>query len=351
MVANRSLTRVDTLELKNHIYQKVGHQRAETYFHQLKRFLDLKLSKSDFDRSCISTIGRENIFLHNQLIRSILQNGFHSSIPPPKVDKPSVKVINGYQESCLRSLNGDSFPRKCRSRKFQERPSPLGPLGKSPSFTCEETVSKLQEQQSATELHRVEDGEEVEQYFSVGPTVPRWSSITAPVGVSLNTGGGGARKAIIHGGATCQKSGELPDTESLSGRLEKKLASEGVGISMDCANLMNNSLDVFMKRLIEPCLGMAGSVSTDPRILGRQSNNNNQMMSVSGSRFKDPRILGKQSSNKMVSRLNGTLQQKLLQPTNVSMLDFRVAMESNPRVLGQDCYTQLEKICHYGLKE
>ncbi|KAI3445902.1 hypothetical protein Pfo_002567 [Paulownia fortunei] len=356
MVANHHFTRVDTLELKDLIYRKIGHQRAEKYFDQLKRFFGLKLSKVDFDKSCIRMIGRENISLHNRLIRSIVQNSCQAKIPPQKarkVEGHSVKVANGYQRNCLQSLYGDAFPqspRKCRSpvnrdRKFRDRPSPLGPLGKSPSITCEETVTRVQEQQSATELHSlcsrppvdvasVEDGEEVEQ-FAGSLTDRSWSPVTAPLGVSVSMVG--ARKALHCGytyntsAETCQNSGELPDTRSLRSHLQKKLALEGLGISLDCANLLNNSLDVFLKRLIEPCIGIAGSQCTDPHILGRQSN------------------------NQMISGLNGILPgrfaERLTQPMYINMLDFRVAMESNPCILGEDWSIQLEKICHYASGE
>ncbi|XP_057782991.1 uncharacterized protein LOC131000876 [Salvia miltiorrhiza] len=334
MVASHHFTRIDTLELKELIYEKIGHQRGETYFNHLKRFLSSKLSKDDFDKSCIETIGRENLSIHNRLIRSIIQNACRAKTPPQKarkVEALGVKVAHGHPRNHLQSLYGDAFPhspRKCRSpisrdRKFRDRPSPLGPLGKSPSLTCEETVSRIQEQQSAAELQTVsgrpptgaasvEDGEEVEQ-CAVIPVSQRWSSITAPLGVSVDLGG--ARKAPHHSGLSCQTSGELPDTRSLGRRLQKKLASEGVGISLDGANLLNNGLDVYLKKMISKCIGVAGSRCVDPLAMVRQSNG-----------------------------------ERTMQPSNASMLDFRVAMESNPSILGEDWSTQLEKVCNYALR-
>ncbi|KAK6143604.1 hypothetical protein DH2020_023952 [Rehmannia glutinosa] len=309
MVASHHFTRIDTLELKDLIYQKIGHQRAEKYFDQLKRFVGLKLSKVDFDKSCILTIGRENISLHNRLIRSIVQNACSAKIPPQKARK----VVSGYQKN---------FSPVRRDRNFRERPSPLGPLGKSPSITCEETVSRIQQQQSGTELHSfcsrppvaVEDGEEVEQ-FARNPSIRRWNSISAPLGVSINKSG--ARKSLYFG-ETCQRSGELPDTRSLRIRLEKKLASEGVGVSSDGANLLNNGLDVFLKRLIERFMGISGS--------------NGEMIS---------------GFNRILPGKYAEIQRK---PSNASMLDFRVAMELNPSILGEDWSIQLEKICNYALQ-
>lgn len=321
-------TRVDTLELKDAIYRKIGHERADRYFDQLKRFLSLKLSKAEFDRSCVRTIGRENVSLHNRLIRSIAQNACQARVPPQKarrVEGLNVKISNGYHRNPLQSLYGDAFPqspRKCRSpvsrdRKFRDRPSPLGPLGKSPSLTCDETVTRTQEQQSATELHSlcsrppidvasVEEGEEVEQ-CNGSLNFRRWSSITAPFGVSRN----GARtlEAVRCGFKdescvdSCENKFELPDTVSLRRRLEKKLEPKGVGISLECADVINNSLDVFLKRIIEPCVSISSSKC-------RESNNK-----------------------------------------AVSMLDFRVAMESNPRLLGANWPIQLEKICHHDYDE
>ncbi|KAG6424973.1 hypothetical protein SASPL_115396 [Salvia splendens] len=333
-------TRVDTLEVKDVIYQRIGHQRADRYFDQLKRFLSLKLSKVEFNRSCVQTIGRENVYLHNRLIRSIAQNACQARNPPQKARKQieglSVKVANGYQRNSLQSLYGDAFPqspRKCRSpvsrdRKLRDRPSPLCPLGRSPSLTCEETVTRTQEQQSGTltellslcsrppvDVASVEDGEEVEQCAGSLDSGRWWSPVTAPFGVSV-----GARVAVgcsYKDGAcaeACENQGELPGTVSLRRCLQKKLASEGVGISLECADVINNSLNVFLKRIIEPCLSIASSKCTD---LGRQSNK--AVMSDRGRR--------------------------------VSILDFRVAMESNPRLLGADWPVQLEKICHYASGE
>ncbi|XP_051147407.1 uncharacterized protein LOC127262655 [Andrographis paniculata] len=321
MVANHPFTRVDTIELKDHLFRKIGPQRAEKYLDHLKRFFSLKLSKSEFDRSCIRTIGRENLPLHNKLIRSIVQNACHAKTPPQKRQKSEglgVKVPNGYQRSCIQSLYGDALPqspRKCRSpvsrdRKLRDRPSPLGPLGKSPSITCEDTV-RTQEQQSATEPQShcsrppvEEDGEEVEQ-FSGCDRVRRWRSVAAPFGVAANAVD---PRMSHHCGysynngfsETCLYSSELPDSISLRTRMEKKLASAGIGVPPECAIALNNSLDAYLKRLIEPCIGIAGS----RRASGGKSN-------------------------------------------DLGMVDFRVAVESNPRLLGQDWPIQVEKISAY----
>ncbi|XVE66731.1 hypothetical protein DITRI_Ditri08aG0103200 [Diplodiscus trichospermus] len=330
MMLNQNHARVDTLELKALIVRKVGHQRAEKYFDQLGRLLSLKIGKCEFDKSCIKTIGRENVPLHNRLIKSIIKNACISKIPPSKTIRKvgsNLQVGNGYQRNCLQSLYGDAIPaspRKGRSpvsrdRKFWDRPSPLGPLGKPQSFVCGDSVSKAQEQ-SATELlslgsrppadvASVEDGEEVEQVAG-SPGVQSRSPVTAPLGISINFGG--ARKALSNAFScnnnhleTCQNKGELPDTTSLRNRLQQKLETEGISVSMDCVNLLNNSLDAYMKRLIEASVRLAGLRS-------------------------------------------GMLPQNYFQQSAkcfyASMMDFRAAMELNPQVLGEDWALQLEKI-------
>lgn len=71
--------RIDLAELKVHIVKKVGVERSTRYFYYLGRFLSQKLTKSEFDKSCFRLLGRENLSLHNKLIRSILRNALSLS--------------------------------------------------------------------------------------------------------------------------------------------------------------------------------------------------------------------------------------------------------------------------------
>ncbi|KAL7193961.1 hypothetical protein ACSBR2_025573 [Camellia fascicularis] len=72
----------------------------------------------------------------------------------------NVKVQNGYQRSNLQSLCRDVFPQSprkgrtpnLRDGKFKDCPSSLGPHRKIHSVGCEDSVLKIQEQQSATEM-------------------------------------------------------------------------------------------------------------------------------------------------------------------------------------------------------
>lgn len=344
MLPRKDSSRIDTLELKEVIYRKLGHQRSEKYFDQLNKLLSSKINKIQFDKFCVQIIGREVIPLHNRLIRGILHNGCVAKTPPvlssPRKARSnlSVKVVNGYQRSCLQSLHGDAFlssPRKGRSpvsrdRKIRDRPSPLGPCGKPQNnVALEEFALKTQEQQSATELHSlgsrppiemasVEDGEEVEQAAG-SPGVQSRSPVTAPLGISMNFVGSGKTLSNAPAGrqyhvTTCQNGGELPDTRLLRTHLKQKLETEQIDIAVDGVNLLNNALDVYLKRLIEPCLSFS------------QSRCGNQPLTGSRNAFQEQHWHRAQRSN------------------NASLLDFRVAMELNPKVLGKDWTTQLEKI-------
>lgn len=342
MPASRQFSRIDTLELKSQLEKKLGYPKAEAYFNLLTRYLSVKISKQEFHRLFIGTIGKEHVHLHNQLLRSILQNSCLSKTPPPKMSKVlnslSIKVSNGFQKSSLQSLCRDipQSPRKgrtpnLRDRKFRDR---LSPLGKSHSVACEDSIPKILEQQSATELLSlgsrppcsVEDGEEVEQAAG-SPSIHSRSPVRAPLGLPQNAKR--TQKLLFRGAApivysqTCHVDGELPDTTSLKKRLEQKPELEGLKLSSDYADLLNCSLDIFLKRLIKPSLELSGSISGDKRLEGGHI--------------------------RVVPGLNGMWPvryvEKSNRPSSASILDFRVAMELNPQLLGEDWPTKLETVC------
>ncbi|XP_071729943.1 uncharacterized protein [Rutidosis leptorrhynchoides] len=334
MGPNQQYTRINTLELKNILYQKIGQQRAEKYFNLLKKLFSLQLSKSNFDKFCIRTIGRENLPLHNRLISSIVKNAALAEVPPPTVKKLTnslnVKVGKGLQKNSLQSLYGDAFPlspRKSRSPrerkiKDKDRRSPLGPNGPKVHQEAHQSPTELHSLGSRppVEVLSVEDGEEV---VSGSPGIQSRSPVTAPLGISLKTCH--PRKTLCHtsvygsDGAralpqTCERNCELPDSKYLRGRLKEKLESEGLSISEDCANLLNVGLDAYLKRLLEPCVGLARS-RTPQFVPGYNG-------TFTGLYRQRPRIMSR-----------------------VSVLDFSVAMEYDSCKIGGDWSTQLEKLC------
>lgn len=310
-------SRIDTFELKVQIEKRLGSQKAGKYFSLLSRYLSLKLRKSEFDKLCVNLIGQENVRLHNELIIAILKNAAVSKIPPQKhvkSDGPlTLKAPNGTNpRTGLQSLCRDAFPpspRKgrtpnLRERKFKDRQVPIAFHAKTQSPQDLATTKVLQQQQqSATELlslgskpplevNSVEDGEEVEQ-DAVSPGVYSRSPVRAPLGISLPTKE--TRKVLSNASdsayhtETCHYSGRLPATNSLKNRLNHNLKIEGLDVSMDCVNLLNNGLDCFIKRVIKPSLELARSRS---------------------------------SQNPVTS-------------FSTSMLDFRVATDINPKILGE----------------
>lgn len=353
MPSRSQFSRIDTLKLKSQIFRKVGRRKAEQYFCNLKKLLNLKLSRLEFEKLLYSTIGKENVALHNLLIKSILTNACLTHGPLSK------QTTTGQSRNTKMSSGqfGDTFPvspRKGRSinsrdRRFSDRPSPLGPHGKIPNGNCQEVthscdIQRSKEQQSAPEVisigskallevTSVEDGEEVEQVRG-SPGVQSRSPITAPLGLSF---GSISRKALYKGPAailslskphtleTCHTSYELPDIRALKKRLEAKLEHHGLSISVDCVNLLNHGLDEYLKRLIRPSVDLA------------RSRCNSGNMSRVNDNF---------DSNMKGIWLTEHVQ-KAHQSHSASLLDFKVAMESNPQLLGGDWPTQLEKICSF----
>lgn len=332
-VPKRNFTRINTLELKALIVKNAGHQKADEYFDQLGKLLNSKISKSEFDKICIMTIGKQNIHLHNHFIRAILLNVCLAKVPPTKTG--SAKNSNEQQSSSIQMQYGDAFPptlRKCRplatrDRKFKGRQTALGPMGKNKILASEELISNTLGLQNATELNSfgsrppisVEEGEEVEQ-MAGSPAIQSRSPISAPLGVYMNFDGGRKKLSNVslcskYNMETCYSNGDLPDTTSLKSRLEQKLQSEGLTVTVDCVNLLNNALDSYLKRLIESSMGLAGS---------RSGNEHPRQRNV---------------------LLPGRNMQTATQPAGASLMDFRTAMELNPQALGPDWPIQLEKIC------
>ncbi|KAJ6434736.1 hypothetical protein OIU84_000052 [Salix udensis] len=375
-------SRVDLVELRTQIVKKIGVERSKKYFYYLNRFLSQKLGKSEFDNSCFRLLGRENLPLHNNLIRSILKNACQAKTPPPIYEAGPTKPLHqapnsspvredGHEQngSLISNQNASIWsngvlpvsPRKVRSvirdRKQRDRPSALGPNGKvecishqslgtedsGSKFVVEngelapcdyqrpvqhlQTVAEQSENeregsaqqpiersriQSKDQTAFVEDGEEVEQAnhlnFSRTP-------LLAPLGIPFCSASvGGARKTMPVASSgdfvSYYDSGELSDSEKLRKRMEQIAAAQGLGgVTMECANRLNNMLDLYLKRLIKSCVELVGARS--PR---------------------DPR---KHPVHK---------QQEQRQRSSISMLDFKVAMELNPQQLGEDWPLLLEKI-------
>ncbi|KAK6127917.1 hypothetical protein DH2020_038346 [Rehmannia glutinosa] len=151
-------SRINLAELKAQIVKKLGPEGSKQYFYHLNRFLSSKLNKVEFNKLCVRIVGRENIPLHNQLIRSILRNACSAKAPPPANHREGVSKhgsgkdvsADGYQQNGSHTItippsgspglpNGIDMlplsPRKARTgsrdRRSGDRRSALGPNGKT----------------------------------------------------------------------------------------------------------------------------------------------------------------------------------------------------------------------------
>ncbi|KAG2278138.1 hypothetical protein Bca52824_060693 [Brassica carinata] len=244
------VVRTDTSELKSQLEKKIGRAKTESYLNLLSKFLSLKISKPDFDKLVVATVKKENIVLHNALLRGIIKNVCLS------------KTSNGVEGVEKKQLNG--------VKRTQRRVNKDCNGSKGKSQVTEVVSSSFKQQWS------MEDGEEVDQLTRCWRSQP----IEAPFGVNLRD----VIKRRPHVG-TCYSSGELPDSISLKKKVEEGMEGEGLEVSAGFANSLNAGLNVFLKRLIKPCLELAASRS-----------------------------------------------------------NFQVAMELNPSILGEDWSTKLEKI-------
>ncbi|KAL2896857.1 Transcriptional adapter 1 [Bienertia sinuspersici] len=415
--------RMDIGELKGQLFKKVGPDRFKRYFYSLNRFINQKLSKSEFDKSCHRILGRENLPLHNQIIRAILKNACSAKTPPPSVHEagptnpavPTGKSLpileDGHTLAAGVAQNQSSVapiwsngialptsPRKVRSscirdRKFRDRPSPLGPNGKADSASLLSTATDdsgpktlengdlmdltpcdyqrpmqppqgLAEQpekedrlmlkkpvdvpgvdraKDQTYTAGVEDGDNMEQACRLN--VSR-SPLLAPLGIPYcSASTGGARKSIpvTHIGdyVSCFDMAGLCDSEMLRRRMEQIAAAQGLGgVTTECANTLNNLLDVYLKRLIRSCLELVGARSTS----------NTSMYAVQKQQAHGKLINGLWPSNHIHMQSGGPPLEEQRVHHSVSLVDFKVAMELNPQQLGEDWPLLLEKISCRHLK-
>lgn len=415
-------SRINIADLKALIVRKLGPEGSKQYFYYLNRLLSLKLSKGEFNKLCIRILGRENIPLHNQFIRSILKNACTAKVPPPSFDNDILKSVSavggkespsdGYEQNGIHAStaqtstpqglsNGDMLPlspRKARTgyrdRKLGDRRSALGPNGKK-SFPSQQLASKestdfnvilengisnqpdiqgpMQHHQGL--LHQAENDKESSAQFPVKLSVIKGSSdgpasvhskdnevtfreegeeiynrsqLQAPLGVPFcPVSVGGARRVVpIASSSKCVStfsSGVLLDSVTLRERMEQIAVSQGLeGVSMDCANLLNHGLDAYLKGLISSCVDLVAARSGNEPIRNRKQQA--YMKLLNGVR--PGHLYQLQNSGRP---LDVVPEHKPRPP--ISLQDFRVAMELNPKQLGEDWPLLLEKICTHSYEE
>lgn len=175
------------------------------------------------------------------------------------------------------------------------------------------------------------------------------SPLRAPLGIPFCPASvGGARKALpppnSNNFAISSDCGVLYDTETLRRRMEQIVGSQGLeGVSIDCANLLNNGLDVYLKRLLRSCIELVGSRSGQEPVQLPVHKQKPHSKFVNG--IKPEYQLHMQKD----SRPMDCIQELATRP--ISLLDFKVAMELNPQQLGEDWPLLLEKICMHDCEE
>lgn len=298
MATCRKMARVDVADLKQRLVKRLGRQRAGKYFAHLTRLLNLKLSKVDFDRLCCATIGKDNIALHNALIRGIISNAL-SGVPPPS--RQAVTGQSGTTTAPSGQCVGVALP-------------VVGNVG----AVADSVDGELARERGAPvgKVVSVEDGEEVEQVRSA-PCVQSRSPITAPLGISV-AGSSGARARGRMGDpmSSCYDSAHLLDTGALREALQRRMHADGVGVTVQAVDALNRGLDEFLQRLIKPCMDLSRVRASSRRI--------------------------SKANEKFAGRINAVQQPN--QGHCTTLQDFVVAMQSDPRLLGPDWPTQIEKI-------
>ncbi|XP_041022455.1 uncharacterized protein LOC121263560 [Juglans microcarpa x Juglans regia] len=279
-----------------------------------------------------------------------------------------------------------------RDRKLKDRPSPLGPNGKvecvshqsmgtedgSSKFNMENgDLTPCDYQRSVQHLQTVAEPYENEREGAVQRPAekPRIhckdqtavaviddqveqsnrlrfyrSHLLAPLGIPFCSASvGGSRKVNPFSSSgdfvSCYDSGGLSDTETLRKRVEQIAAAQGLGgVSMECANMLNNMLDVYLKRLIRSCVELVGArCSREPKKYPAHK------QQIQGKILK-----GMWPSNHLHMQSTGgpmEVMQEQGPQCSISLLDFKVAMELNPQQLGEDWPLLLEKICMQAFEE
>jgi hypothetical protein len=298
MATCRKMARVDVAELKQRLVKRLGRERAAKYFAHLTRLLNLKLTKVEFDRLCLATIGKENIALHNALIRGIIGNAL-SGVPPPS--RQAVTGQSGTTTAPSGQCVGVALPVVGNVGAVLDLGD--GELARERGAPVGKVVS-------------VEDGEEVEQVRSA-PCVQSRSPITTPLGISVAGGSGmSVRRRLDDPVASCYDSGHLLDTSSLCEGLQRRLHSNGTGVTVQAVDALNRGLDEFLRRLIKPCVDLSRVRASSRRI--------------------------SKANERFAGRMNSLQQPNQGQCTTLQ--DFAVAVQSNPRLLGPNWPTQIEKI-------
>ncbi|KAK4757908.1 hypothetical protein SAY87_019209 [Trapa incisa] len=391
-------SRIDLGDLRGRIVKRIGAEKSKLYFYHLNRYLNQKLSKSEFDKLCCRALGRENLPLHNELIRSILRNACLEEAVTPIHDvgptgstltviKSSHIIEEGHeQQNGNYSIWSNGITpvslRKGRSgireRKLKDRPSPLGPNGKVEnlhqstgiedsggnalikngdlmprdyprSLQHLHTLSEMPEKEREVLIPQSLDTTIIGSKNEAGvPFIDDCKKVEmdghlrsfripllAPLGVPF-----GSCKSSIMGtnsdALCCRNLGGLLDMEGLRRRMQHIVAAQGLGgVSMECANTLNIMLDVYLKRLISSFIEVAGVRTVQEPLKNFDPRQQIPERVLNGMWPTNGYPLNTHGPHSGISERR---------PHLISLHDFKVAMELNPQQLGEDWPLLLEMI-------
>ncbi|KAI0518818.1 hypothetical protein KFK09_006254 [Dendrobium nobile] len=362
--------RIDLGELKSQLAKRLGPERARRYFSYLHQLLSLKLRKSEFNKLCFLTIGRENVPLHNQLIQSVIKNAYQAKTPPP-LKKP-LQREDGLKPPPhpLIWSNGEILPQSPRRRRSVTQRSKLGLNEKVDVSILENGDLGYHElkrrhddqdgQQAEPPLkrHRLDSngidevicGEDRDFIKQKNDLKLSHGPLQAPLGIPFCPASvGRAKRSLSAGGSTrfgsfwsFSDSGELCHTEDLRKRMERIAERHGLGgVTLDSANLLNHSLDVYLQRLIKSSMELVRA-RVGPETIKQP---------VPKQKAHDKPINGIWPDRSMHLHGNNPLDLQERKCCLITRQDFTVAMKLNPQQLGEDAALWLEKICFHSFEE
>ncbi|MCO5552253.1 hypothetical protein L7F22_005765 [Adiantum nelumboides] len=385
----RNVERINVLDLKALIVERVGVQRAQRYFVHFVHFLSCHLSKVELDKLVVATIGKKNVALHNQLVRAILSNAVKGKAPPPlpqsssehferfssKYQSPSVTNYHPHTSPSTVS-NGDSFlssPRSIKStaRQYRDRDYRVSPLGHSEAHSALKVFQPGQQHEIGTKQLDAESNgviepptkraridcpasddsaSAIESEVSGGDDIfsHKQERKEAPLlGVSFRgsvgfssfcPNGDNARRPpfcalpahfLRQDGLETNVSGsdDLPVGDSMHSLVEQTAIREGLeGVSRESTEVLSLALDAYIKILIKSCLSERA---------GREHVHKSQDF-TSGV---------KRGAMKLEQGMSWQCSASLVEVQQaVSLMNFKVAMDKNPHQLGTEWAVQLEKI-------
>lgn len=344
---------VDLVVFKAQMVKKLGPQESKQYFYYLNRFLSLKLSKVEFNNVCLRIMGRENISLHNQLIRAILRNACTAKVVPPPIfthyrqnrSQPGVSQALSLQELS----NGNDVlhlsPRKARTGVRDPTTvnhcSTLGPNWKA----CFATQSNFDVPLENGDLHqqKMENGSDtvarMGQAELAGRDDKQGSPLQAPLGIQFRPGSIQRTSRRF----TSTPDNVLVDSLTLKERMEQISTVQGLeGVSMDSTNILNRGLDCYIKGLIRSCIELTGARSRHNMVTY------NTNMHPSCTKL----INGVKPGHQYQTQNNRSFQVTEPKPQcPISFHEFQTAMELNPEKLGVDWPLLMAKIGTHAFDE